>query len=197
MDANPDSSEFIGESEGLTQVDILDYDETAYVNFEAEVHYPEEDGIIQIENFGIHINDEGYLMYGLRCEGIMHAIKNNLSLDNLSRLLVDVQVDSSKIIDNLVSPHQRIMLDLTYLNDAEHREKYNVILCSRINKMVDGVPQPEMLHADMMMDKEANENELKQVIGRGVHSSTSQLDLSRVCHGRLKPPNVSHKYCLR
>jgi hypothetical protein len=39
---------------------------------------------------------------------------------------------------NLVSPHQRIMLDLTYLNDAEHREKYNVILCSRINKMVDG-----------------------------------------------------------
>jgi len=42
------------------------------------------------------------LMYGLRCEGIMHAVKNNLSLDNLSRLLVDVQVDSSKIIDNLV-----------------------------------------------------------------------------------------------
>jgi len=28
------------------------------------VHYPEEEGIIQIENFGIHINDEGFLMYG-------------------------------------------------------------------------------------------------------------------------------------
>jgi hypothetical protein len=58
VDQNPDASEFIGESEGLTEVDILDFDETAYVNFEAEVHFPEEDGIIQIENFGIHINDE-------------------------------------------------------------------------------------------------------------------------------------------
>ena len=54
--------------------------------------------------------------------------------------------------------------------------------------LVDGVPQPEMLHAAMMMDKEANENELKQVIGRDFHSSTSHLDLSRFCHGRLKPP---------
>jgi len=161
VDANPDSSEFIGESEGLTEVDILDFDETAYVNFEAEVHYPEEDGIIQVENFGIHINDEGYLMYGLRCEGIMQAVKEKMSLDNLSRLLVDVQVDSSKIIDNLLSPHQRILLDLTYLNDAEHREKYNVIMCSRINK--EG--EEEMPAADQYMDKEANENELKQVIG--------------------------------
>lgn len=161
VDQNPDASEFIGESEGLTEVDILDFDETAYVNFEAEVHFPEEDGTIQIENFGIHINEEGFINYGLRCEGIMHAVKDELSLDNLSRLLVDVQVDSSKIIDNLVSPHQRVMLDLTYLNDAEHREKYNVIFCSRINK----AGEAEMPSAEKFMDKEANENELKQVIG--------------------------------
>jgi len=35
VDQNPDSSEFIGISEGLTEVNILDFDETAYVNFEA------------------------------------------------------------------------------------------------------------------------------------------------------------------
>jgi len=161
VDQNPDSSEFIGISEGLTEVNILDFDETAYVNFEAEVHFPEEEGIIQIENFGIHINDEGFINYGLRCEGIMHAVQDYLSLDNLSRLLVDVQVDSSKIIDNLMSPHQRVMLDLTYLNDAEHREKYNLIFCSRINKAgVEAMPT-----AEEFMDREANENELKQVIG--------------------------------
>mmetsp|Transcript_24580 Transcript_24580/g.80306 ORF Transcript_24580/g.80306 Transcript_24580/m.80306 type:complete len:1147 (-) Transcript_24580:43-3483(-) len=161
VDMEPDACIFVGESEGLTEVDILDFDETTYVNFEAEVHYPEEDGIVQVENFGVHINEEGFIMYGMKCEGIMHAIQDRLSLDNLSRLLVDVHVDSSKIVDNLLSPHQRIMLDLTYLNDAEHREKYNVILTSRINK--EG--EDEMLSADKYMDKEANENELKQVIG--------------------------------
>ena len=69
-------------------------------------------------------------------------------------------MDSSKIIDNLMSPHQRVMLDLTYLNDAEHREKYNLIFCSRINKAgVEAMPT-----AEEFMDREANENELKQVI---------------------------------
>jgi hypothetical protein len=69
---------------------------------------------------------EGFINYGLRCEGIMHDIKDNLSLDNLSRLLVDVQVDSSKIIDNLVSPHQRVMLDLTYLNGGAAQVEFSL-----------------------------------------------------------------------
>jgi hypothetical protein len=34
----------------------------------AEVHFPEEEGIIQIENFGIHINDE----VGARSDRLLH-----------------------------------------------------------------------------------------------------------------------------
>ena len=37
---------------GVTQVTILDYDFVRFINFEAEINYPEEDGIVQIENFG-------------------------------------------------------------------------------------------------------------------------------------------------
>ena len=156
VDENPDASEFVGESEGLSQVDILDFNETEYVNFEAEVHFPEEDGIIQVENFGVHIDEGGFLAYGMKCEGIMQAVENEISLDNMSRLLVDVHGDSSKLVDNLLSPHQRIMLEMTFLNDAEHRDKFNVIFCTNINPM---------LKAAEYFDKEAKENELKQVIG--------------------------------
>ena len=44
---------------GLTQVTILDYDFVRFINFEAEINYPEEEGIVQIENFGIHLNVDG------------------------------------------------------------------------------------------------------------------------------------------
>ena len=54
-----------------TQVRVLDYDEPRYVNFEAEVHFPEEEGIVQIENFGVHINEEGFLAFGMTVDGIM------------------------------------------------------------------------------------------------------------------------------
>ena len=33
---------------GLTSVDILDFEQTSYLNFEAEVYYPEDDGIKQV-----------------------------------------------------------------------------------------------------------------------------------------------------
>jgi len=180
VDMEPDATEFIGQSDGLTEVDILDFDETTFVNFEAEVHFEEEDGIVQVENFGVHINEEGFLMYGMVCNGIMHAIKDRLSLDNLSRLLVDVQMDSSKIVDNLMSPHQRVMLDLTYLNDAPSREKYNVIMCRHVNKEEDDDLQ---LKAEHYLDKEANENELKQVIG-DTHAAYDLSDTEVLVVGR-------------
>ncbi|XRA97769.1 WD repeat-containing protein 35 [Pycnococcus provasolii] len=156
IDDEPDAFDFRGQSEGLSEVDILDFDEMGYVNFEAEIHFPEEDGIIQVENFGCTINAEGFIGYGMRVDGLMEKVRDEVSLDNLSRMLVDVQLDTSKMLDNLLSPHQRSMLDIVYLNDAEGRDKYNAIMCERINPM-------EL--AEIYMDKGENENELKQVLG--------------------------------
>ena len=38
---------------GLTEVEILDFEDTEYINFEAEINFPEEEGIVQVENFGM------------------------------------------------------------------------------------------------------------------------------------------------
>lgn len=44
---------------GMTTVRILDHHPTGHINLEAEVNYPEDDGIIQVEHFCIHFSKEG------------------------------------------------------------------------------------------------------------------------------------------
>ena len=116
IDDDPDGTQYVGESEGLTAVNLLDFDKTAYVNLEAEVFFDSDEGIVQIECFGVHFNETRLITYGLDVEAIMDRIKV-LSLDQLSRLLVDVTEDSSHVVANLLSAHQRAMLDLTFLGD--------------------------------------------------------------------------------
>ena len=43
----------------MTAVDILDYTLTNHVNFEAEIRFTEESGVVQVETFGISLNAEG------------------------------------------------------------------------------------------------------------------------------------------
>ena len=92
---------------GLTQVDILDFDHTEYINFEAEINFPEDDDIVQVEFFGMHLAKLGETAYGMRIEAVLDRGADNVSLDHLSRLLVDVHQDSSKIVDSLLSGYQR------------------------------------------------------------------------------------------
>jgi len=68
--------------------------------------------------------------------------------------VVDVTDDSSKVVSNLLAAHQKAMLDLTFLEDADNRDKFNCIIAEAIH--------PKM-PADNYMDKEENENEIKQV----------------------------------
>ena len=156
IDENPDATQLKGRSEGLCCVSLLDYEEDQYCNFEAEVFFPTEEGMIQVENIGIHFNESGFTSFGLRMEGIQDRDATNQSLDLLSRLIVDAQEDSTKAIHNLLSPHQRQFLDLTYLNDASNRDKFTVIFAESINPKVS---------AEEYLDNGENENEIKQVLG--------------------------------
>jgi len=156
VDDYPDSTQFKEMTGGMTSVRLLDYEETSYVNFEAEVFFDNEDDILQIENFGVHFGETGLVTYGLRLDAIMDRIKNMLSLDLMSRLLVDVTDDSSKVVGNLLTTHQKALLNLTFLEDALNRDKFNCIIANAIH--------PKM-PAEKYMDKEENENEIKQVIG--------------------------------
>ncbi len=140
----------------LTSVDILDYTLTNHINFEAEIRFPEDPGIVQVETFGISLNAEGTCFYGMQIEAVMDKIKDKISLDHLSRILVDVQQDSSKIVDSVISQRQRDLLDLIYAGDSDNRNKINLIIANEMNPH---------LTAEEYMDKGEFENELKQIIG--------------------------------
>ncbi|CAM9159563.1 unnamed protein product [Pylaiella littoralis] len=140
----------------LTSVDILDYTLTNHINFEAEINFAEESGVVQVETFGVSLNAEGTCFYGMQVEAVMDRIRDNISLDHMARLLVDVQQDSSGIVDSIISQHQRELLNLIFLGDAPNRNKVNLIMANEITPH---------LTAEEYMDKGEYENELKQVIG--------------------------------
>lgn len=140
----------------LTSVDILDYTPTNHINFEAEIRYPEDPGVVQIETFGISLNAEGTCFYGMQVEAVMDKVKDKISLDYLSRILVDVQRDSSRIVDSMISQRQRDLLDEIFCGDTANRNKINLIIANDISPH---------LTAEEYMDKGEYENELKQIIG--------------------------------
>jgi hypothetical protein len=72
----------------------------------------------------------------MQVEAVMDRIKDNVSLDHMARLLVDVQQDSSSIVDSIISQHQRELLNLIFLGDAPNRNKVKftvALLCINLN----------------------------------------------------------------
>lgn len=126
------------------------------MNLEADIRLPEPDGVVQIETFGVSLHADGGCFFGLQLEAVQDRVKDAISLDHLSRLLVDVQTDSSEIVEPLLSPDQRKMLDLVYRGDSPNRNKVNLIIANEITPH---------LTAEEYMDKGEYENELKQVLG--------------------------------
>ena len=139
-----------------TNVKILDFNYIRFTNFEANINYAEDEGIIQIECFGMHLNVSGNIIYGMEIEAIGARQRDDISIDELSRLLVDVHQDSSQIMDDLLTPFQRILLDVVYSGDTENRPKYNMLLCESISPLL---PGPKYI------DRSERECELKQVLG--------------------------------
>ena len=60
---------------GLTQVKILDFDIVRHINFEAEIMYPEEEGIVQVENFGMHLSVDGTVLYGIKVRSVCCGLR--------------------------------------------------------------------------------------------------------------------------
>jgi WD repeat-containing protein 35 len=155
VDRRPTDSKFSLET-GLTKIHILDFDFVRFANFETHVSLPEDAGVVQIESFGMHVSGQGTLLYGMHVDAIIDRLGHAVSLDHLSRLLVDVHMDSSTIIDDLIAPLQRHMMDVVFLGDVAQRNKFNLITAAAITPR---------LPAAQYMDRAERENELKQVLG--------------------------------
>jgi WD repeat-containing protein 35 len=109
-----------------------------------------------VEEFGMHLNEDGSLIYAMRVDAIQDRKADDISLDMLSRLVVDVMQDSSQIADSLLSFYQKSLLTMVFLGDELMRDKFAIFIA-------DGI-KPK-LEASRYMDREDNENELKQILG--------------------------------
>lgn len=150
---------FLQEEESLTRVEILDFTVERHVNFEAEIHFPEDEGIVQLEHVGVHVSSGGVVIYGAVLDAVGDRIAGiNISIDSISRVLADLKQDTSKLIDDLISSYQRSLLDLVHrgADNSGNRLKYTMLIAEAITPM----------HAaELYLDKEDKENEIKQVIG--------------------------------
>lgn len=141
---------------GLTQVNINSHNKSHFVNLEAEVFFPEDEGIVQVEQIGIRYAVSGSTLYGLKVEAVQDRIMDTISLDNIARMMVDVAVDSSKITDSIINEHQRHLLDVVFAGHSRNRDKCVVFMAEDIT--------PHMTAAKYR-DGDRLENEIKQVIG--------------------------------
>lgn len=146
---------------GLTKVSVNSCDMAQWINIEAEVEYPEDEGITQVENFGIRYQRDGTTLYGLKLEAVMEAVLNDISLDNLARVMTDIHIDSSKVTESLCSDHQGKLLSMVFNGNEMNRNKVNVFIAEKITPK---------LRALRYLDGDALEAELKQVIGDTQHA---------------------------
>jgi hypothetical protein len=56
-------------------------------------------------------------VYGMKIESILNRPRSSVSVDHLSRVLVDIFEDSTKIISDLLSAYQASLLNLVFRGD--------------------------------------------------------------------------------
>jgi len=157
VDEMPDTTTFRQpENEIGSKVSVVGHEASTFCNFVADIRFEEDENIIQVEEFGVSVWKDGTVIYGLDVDCILDRYKQDISLDHLSRLLVDIHIDSSTIANTFISSYQRFLLNALYTDQPDRRAKYNLILAQGITPL---------MPADKYMDKEAHENELKQVLG--------------------------------
>lgn len=156
LDSAPQDTVYNGAAEGLTAAYLLDFDETSYVNYEAEVFFPTEPGVVQIEQIGVHVDDSGLSVYGLRLDGVEARVGDTVNPALAARLLVDIRVDSSLLTNSVLEQRQRTMLHLLHGGDQDERDKYNIVMSESIKPMVD---------AAQYIDGQAMQCELQQLLG--------------------------------
>ena len=172
----PPHEQVVISPEECTSVRYLEAKPMDCLNIEAAL--PEVEGLKQIGQLGFHIRKDGCVHAGVRVEAIGNRLADDVSLDLLSRLLVDLCQDSTAVLDDLLSPPQRRLLDLTYRNNAGMRPKFRIIWAERVDPP---------LRAAQFLDRGELENELRQVINamkrqgaKHFHILRNMLDFVRI-----------------
>ena len=154
IDHEPEKAIFELE-EALTLVTVRDHDPNDYVIFDAGITYKED--VAQSENICVYVDAYGRVIYGTRV--LMIEKEKTFSIDKLTRVIADLVMDSSRMINNLLSTYQRRLLDLVFSDVPEHRNKFVIIIAKEITPLK---------AACEYADGEDFENELNQVLSTTV-----------------------------
>jgi len=138
----------------LTSVRVRRFDPNDFIQFEANITYENVGGVQQIEDFGVHVDASGRVVYGCSLLEVVGK-RDKHSLDNISRVIADLVNDSSRMMNNLLSTYQRRLLDLVYFHQPQNRNKFFILTAKGI--------EPEM-NAQLYVDETAYHNELNQIV---------------------------------
>ncbi|MHA1220327.1 MAG: hypothetical protein ACTSQB_01195, partial [Candidatus Heimdallarchaeota archaeon] len=138
------------------RVVVDNFSPSEYVSFKALLNYPEGEGIIQKEELSGYINSWGRVIYGADVVSVEGCEDGWVSLDLLTRVIVDLTMDTSQMIDSLLTEYQRNLLDLIFMNESGKRTKFVLIFAEEINVRHE--------NTDDYFDGEELQNELEQIL---------------------------------
>ena len=152
VDEEPDTSKFTI-TPRFTRVLLEDFDRYNWVRFKALIEYPEE--VEQVEEIATHVDKAGFINYGLSIREV-DGRAERFSLDDTSAIMADLDEDTSIMIEALLTQFQRRVLRSVY-GDSPFRPKFTVAMTSAL--------LPEKASASDYHDREAQENEINQLVG--------------------------------
>jgi hypothetical protein len=157
-------------SPGHTSIRVLDFEFGKYINFEADIRYPESEGVIQVEYFGINMNANGCVTYGMRMEAIGVHIADRVQLEGISRVFVDMNQDAARVCGDLLSDLQRSLVTTMHGCSVGSRKKYHLIVCEQLMPTYAS-------DVNQYISNPALANELRQVIGDPQFALTCILEM--------------------
>ncbi|MHA1263958.1 MAG: hypothetical protein ACTSRS_01885 [Candidatus Helarchaeota archaeon] len=141
-------------TEDLTSVKVIRFDPNDFIQFQANITYENVGGVEQLEDFGVHVDSSGRVIYGCHLIELVGKREKH-SLDNLSRVIADLIADSSQMMTNLLSTYQRRLLNLVYFEKPNNRNKFIIISARKIDPI-----QP----AKFYVHEPSYKNELNQIV---------------------------------
>ena len=151
VDDEPATSEF-SIKPMFTRVLLKDFDIYNWIRFEGEIEYPEE--VEQIERLGTYVDKSGFINYALEIEKIGEKT-SMFSLDDTTSVMADLVMDTSTMIEALLTQFQRRILKVVY-GSTPFRPKFTIAMTSSLI--------PEQNSALGYHDKESQENEINQLV---------------------------------
>jgi len=110
VDHSPASTVFDVSMSGMCAIFPMDYVRSTMANFESKVYLPEDPGVVQLENFGIHLHSNGEVIFGVKVESVMNNVRDNIPIDMIARIVFDLHEDSAGTLSSISSSHQRLLM---------------------------------------------------------------------------------------